>query len=556
MQNRKSPLSIALCTAFHNHCNRQRHPDRGVRNVNTTKKRDKDKNLGTMKKRHVRTIVTGAAIAFATQGAAQIPVGYYETLRGKSGAELKTAVYERISDATVLSYGSGTGHTWDGFYSTDRTPDNRVIDRYSNETWYFGERGASVSGMNIEHSFPKSWWGGAENQAYRDLYNLMPCEQKINSSKSNYPMGKVETVSTDNGCTTIGVGTEGFRVWEPADQWKGDFARGYMYMATAYQNFTWQGTQALQILEQGDYPTLQQWAYELYLEWARNDGVDSMEVARNDSVCAIQGNRNPFVDFPNLMEYIWGDSIGTDFDPSTTVATHTYLASDGSSGGDTPPEEGDTTEVALGDTIYTATFTETNGDCVIAANDVPWDGFSVWELSEDYGWKGTAYVNYTCYAADATLTTPEIDLRRVTTATLLFEHAANYVADPSAVLSVEVSHDGMTWVLDSIRWPTGSDWKFVSSGLVSLDEHAGRIVRIGFRYTSTTEEAGTWEIKKMTVTGVPQVTAITDATADTPCFDPSQPYETFTTDGRRVNADNARGLIIVRQNGMTWKMVK
>lgn len=90
----------------------------------------------------------------------------------------------------------------------DRPPDGQVVDRYSNDKRYFGNKGQAVSGMNIEHSFPKSWWGGSENQAYKDLYNLMPSEQKINSAKSNYPMGKVNNASTDNGCTKVGTGQQ------------------------------------------------------------------------------------------------------------------------------------------------------------------------------------------------------------------------------------------------------------------------------------------------------------------------------------------------------------
>ena len=58
--------------------------------------------------------------------------------------------------------------------------------------------------MNIEHSFPKSWWGKAQNQAYKDLYNLMPCESKINSTKSNYPMGEVVSGDKGNGFTKVG----------------------------------------------------------------------------------------------------------------------------------------------------------------------------------------------------------------------------------------------------------------------------------------------------------------------------------------------------------------
>lgn len=103
--------------------------------------------------------------------------------------------------------------------------------------------------------------------------------------------------------------------WEPHASWKGDFARGYMYMVTTYQNYNWSGTQALQILQQGAYPTLQPWAYKLFIQWAKGDKPDALEIKRNEDVYQIQGNRNPYVDFPNLMEYVWGDSINYAFNP-------------------------------------------------------------------------------------------------------------------------------------------------------------------------------------------------------------------------------------------------
>ena len=64
-------------------------------------------------------VMVGAYIT----SAAQIPEGYYDSLKGKKGAELKNAVYNIIKDANVLSYGSGYGKTWWGFWQTDRTED-------------------------------------------------------------------------------------------------------------------------------------------------------------------------------------------------------------------------------------------------------------------------------------------------------------------------------------------------------------------------------------------------------------------------------------------------
>lgn len=479
---------------------------------------------------HTRTAVASIAMAMATVAAAQIPTGYYDDLTGKSGAELKTAVHSIIKDASVLEYGSGTGRTWQGFYSTDRMDNNQVVDRYSNDVRYFTTEGQSVSGMNIEHSFPKSWWGGSKNQAYRDLYNLMPCEMNINSAKSNYPMGEVTNQKSTNGCTKIGTGNNGYQLWEPADKWKGEFARGYMYMATAYQNLTWNGTQALQILQQDEYPTLQQWAYTLYLKWARADEVDSMEVARNHAVSHIQGNRNPFVDFPNLMEYIWGDSIDYAFDPTTTLATSTY-----------------TSLLSPWDTIYAADFTATDGEFTVS-------DATVWKLTSAYGWKASAYINHQRLEADASLVSPMIDLASCTNAKLTFDHTAKYAASFPDVLSVEVICDGQTTELQGVTWPTGADWTFCNSGDISLDDFVGKKIQVAFHYTSSDSESATWEIKSIAVTGRKQSDGIRDIKQGNATLDLSQPHDTYTLDGKKDS--NAKGVVIIRQHGQAWKVTR
>ncbi len=255
---------------------------------------------------------------------ADIPQDYYKNVNGKKKAELKSAFRNVIKTATVLDYGGGAGKTWSGFYVTDRYNGNQVRDRYSYEVFYFpsgssAQNTSAANGMNIEHSFPKSWWGGTENQAYKDLFNLMPCEKNINSAKSNYAMGVVSNVRTNNGCTKVGTGSAGSKscnLWEPADEWKGDFARNYFYMVTTYSNLTWKG-EGLNMLQNDEWPTLQPWAYQLFLKWNRQDPVDAIEKERNEAVYGIQGNRNPFIDFPNLAEYIWGDSTDVAFNLST-----------------------------------------------------------------------------------------------------------------------------------------------------------------------------------------------------------------------------------------------
>lgn len=476
---------------------------------------------------------------------AQIPDGYYDSLRGKKGAQLKNAIHELIKKANVLDYGSGSGHTWDGFYRTDRLEDNQCIDRYSNDVRYFSSTTSAPSGMNIEHSFPKSWWGGTSNQAYKDLYNLMPSEQKINSSKSNYPMGVVTSVKTTNGCTKVGTGSNGYQLWEPADKWKGDFARGYMYMATAYQHFSWQGTQALQLLKQGDYPTLQKWAYTLYIQWARTDKVDQLEARRNNAVSEIQGNRNPYVDFPNLMEYVWGDSVDYEFYPEKTLTTGQY------SGDESPvvPEENIT------ETLYSATFTSETGNCTITTAQAPAGSFDIWTRSSKYGWTGTAYANKSNHAADASLVTPEIDLSGHHDATLSFYHAVNYCSNPSAKLKVEVICNGETTILDGITWPKGSNWTFVESGDISLEAFTGKKIRIAFHYTSTDSEAATWEIKTISLKATRNTSGITAPQHSPANFNPQLPYRSYTIDGRKATRLH-RGITIIRQKGKSYKVME
>lgn len=484
------------------------------------------------------------ACSYATS-LAQIPSGYYNSLKGKKGKELKNAVHEVIKDAEVLSYGSGAGHTWWGFWTTDRTDDGRFIDRYSPETTWVQStsQGESGTGMNIEHSFPKSWWGGTTNQAYQDLYNLMPCEQKINSSKSNYPMGKVATVKTTNGMTKIGTGTEGFVVWEPGDEWKGDFARGYMYMATCYQNLTFSNNVAQEILTTGDYPTLKPWAYTLYIEWAKDDQVSQLEIARNNAVSEIQGNRNPFVDFPNLMDYIWGDSVDYDFDPATTECTSTY-----DNNGDEP--------YIQDETIADWTFTTSDG-AFTTENAVNPLSKEVWTRSTSYGWVGSAYQNSVTYAADASLVSKEIDLTEYSSATLNFSHACNKgVLTPQETYSVEVRCNGETTVLSGITWPKGTSWTFNDSGKLSLNDFAGKKIQIVFHYTSTDTSAGTWEIKSATIKGKKQSTGIKHANAETNKIDWNKSIDTYSFDGSLCNARNTKSVIIVKQGKNTIKISK
>lgn len=495
---------------------------------------------------------------------AQIPEGYYSSLKGKKGAELKTAIHDIIKKANVLEYGSGNRNTWWGFWSTDRNENGYFIDRYSSEKEWVKStsQGAAGAGMNIEHSFPKSWWGGAKNQAYKDLYNLMPCKKEINTTKNNFPMGKVVSGDKGNGWTKVGEGTDGKKYWEPAAPWKGDFARGYMYMATAYQDYNWKGDQAHQILQQGAYPTLQKWAYTLYIQWAKADKPDALEIKRNNDVAKIQGNRNPYVDFPNLMEYVWGDSTNIAFNPETTVKSSSYVNGDGGGGGSIDPDPNpDATEV----NVYQATFTTNDGGCKesIISNDSPHD--NIWTRTSQYGWKATAYnkSNKSNHAAEATLTLPEMDLTGYDDAKLTINQAVNFAYSKALkYLKIEVrsvdSEDGTVEIsqLSDFKVIESNPWMFYDFTF-DLSHYCGTKSTISFRYKSDTEICCTWEIKKAAITGKKTATGIKETTTERKDFiDFSKPYDVYSIDGRKLTPSqtNANSIVIIRQNSKVIKM--
>lgn len=277
-----------------------------------------------------RIIVALAAITVWLGAGANIPSGYYESLDGKSGQALKDAIHDLTKQHTTLSYGS----LWIYFADTDCRPEDKkkVWDMYSDNTYYFRGGSSGVSGMHKEHSLPKSWWGGYDETqgyaGYTDINHLYPANGDANMAKSNFPLGEVSTTTFDNGVTKVGTPKTGqgggcYRVFEPDDRYKGDFARTYFYMACAYQDYNWRYTY---MMTNSSWQTLNPWSIDLLCRWARNDAVSDKEVDRNAAVQRSQNNRNPFIDIPELFEYIWGDRQGQVFylsDAGTDTTTYT-----------------------------------------------------------------------------------------------------------------------------------------------------------------------------------------------------------------------------------------
>jgi endonuclease I len=255
---------------------------------------------------------------------AQIPTGYYNSATG-TGYVLKTQLYTIIAPHTEISYTPGL---WNLYYTSDVRADGKVWDIYSNCNFTFGTFAATGGNQdngtggtvecdkyNREHTFPRSWFASATPMD-SDAFHVMPTDKKDNSMRGNMPYGIVgtSTFTTSNG-SKIGIciapnTPASLTVFEPADQYKGDIARNYFYMATCYENLigSWQNkdSNGAKVLDGSNNKVYLQWYLDLMYAWHIADPVSTKETDRNNAVYAVQGNRNPYIDHPEWVQAVWG----------------------------------------------------------------------------------------------------------------------------------------------------------------------------------------------------------------------------------------------------------
>lgn len=258
-----------------------------------------------------------------------MPGDYYHYAQHTADSTLKNHLGAIICCGRRYKYGSGQYKSWDAFFHTDRdTATNQVLDMYSNNVRYFNpdKPTSSVADFDIEHMLPKSWWGGDVNPAYCDIYHLVPGDYSANRSKSNHAPGiPIDTTFWNGSFATGDTNIPGLeKVFCPADEYKGDFARAYFYIATCYgDSLKWveTGEPGASMTNEG-WQEFQPWLRDLLLEWHRLDPVSDKEKARAIEVNKIQGNRNPFIDYPELVEYIWGSKQGQTVDFKTLTQSY------------------------------------------------------------------------------------------------------------------------------------------------------------------------------------------------------------------------------------------
>ena len=238
---------------------------------------------------------------------------YYKNIDfTKSDSTLKTSLYTLIKDHTVISY-SNLVSVYADSDSYTKNGQKYIIDIYTNQEYTISQSGSSAtkegSGWNKEHTVPKSWFNEASPME-SDAFHIYPTDIFANSKRSNYPYGEVKTVSweSSNG-TKLGTSTSSSvkgSVFEIADEYKGDIARVYFYMVTAYEDkcANWDNC-----FDNSNYSKLTTYYLNLFMKWAKNDPVSEREILRNNGVYKHQGNRNPYVDDASLAEKVFGSLV-------------------------------------------------------------------------------------------------------------------------------------------------------------------------------------------------------------------------------------------------------
>lgn len=244
------------------------------------------------------------------------PAGYYTSANGLSGQQLKQALHNIIKNHTVKNY-----PLWQFFPLTDAKPNGKVWDIYSDipggtppyEYTFVTQQcsntltyDSEADCFNHEHSWPQSYFNSAY-PAQSDLFHIYPVDGLVNANHGNLPYGKVNSPSWTslNGSKLGQISTAGAPFgdgFEPRDEYKGDIARSYFYMATRYytEDAGWQNW------DMANGAELKPWAAAMLLQWHLQDTVSAKEKARNNAIYAIQQNRNPFIDNPKYAECIWG----------------------------------------------------------------------------------------------------------------------------------------------------------------------------------------------------------------------------------------------------------
>lgn len=278
-----------------------------------------------------------AAVAFAILASglatAQAPPGYYASLDLSSPAALRASLHAIIDDHTKIPYTASSTDTWNVLELADQDPANpsRILDVYRNRS--HAKVGAGNSNYDREHTWPKSYGfpnDAADNYPFSDCHALRLCDVSYNATRSNKPFedctASASEYPIEGGSTGSFPGTSNWSTgsfttgrWQVWRDRRGDVARAQLYLdvryeggvhgVTGYAEPNLVLTDNRSLMDSSNTGNNESVGYmgllSTLLTWHFADPPDAGELRRNDVVFSFQGNRNPFVDRPELAAILW-----------------------------------------------------------------------------------------------------------------------------------------------------------------------------------------------------------------------------------------------------------
>lgn len=330
---------------------------------------------------------------------------YYNTATG-TGYTLKTQLYNIINGHTDKGYGA----LWTFYQTADERADGFVWDIYADCDLIFGTNQDNGSGggtecdkYNREHTFPKSWFNDA-SPMHNDGVMVMPTDKKVNNVRSNFPYGEVSSASYTSGnmsqlgSSSISIPGYSGSVFEPTDEYKGDIARIFFYMATRYENIIagWENnsTSSDAMLDGTSDKVYEDWVIEMMLAWHLGDNISTKEENRNDDIETFQGNRNPFVDHPEWVSEIWGDGTAA----SITLSESTFDFGNVVAGMNSASES----YIVSGANLDEDVSISVSAPFEVSLNNSTWSqSVTVTEVNAETGSSNTVYVRFSPTTANA-----------------------------------------------------------------------------------------------------------------------------------------------------------
>lgn len=224
-----------------------------------------------------------------------------------SGSALRTWYKQNYYDGKHTTLGYSTARKY--MYNNIDNKNNSITCVYSGfvQPWTYGGTGTNPAPINCEHTIPQSFFASADPMV-SDIHHLFSTYGNWNSTRSNYPFAEITDTQTEkwmvNSTSQTSIPSSNINAYseyasqkfEPREEHKGNVARAIFYFYTMYP------TQAGAMSQVADINVLYQWHLQ--------DPVDAAEIDRNNKIQQYQGDRNPYIDYPQTVATAWGLSGG------------------------------------------------------------------------------------------------------------------------------------------------------------------------------------------------------------------------------------------------------